>query len=325
MNRLADALARLLASGEPRAQSDLARSLECPPNELASAMAVLEEWGIGFESADPARLEQPLELLSTGQVQAELGPDSRLQIESLEVVGAIDSTNSELRRRGIPDTAARVLLAEYQTAGRGRRGRSWTAPYGSGLCLSVAWPFRSRDLEHFNGASLVLGVAVRRALTELGYGGIMLKWPNDLLCDKGKLAGMLVELEADGPWAVFGVGMNWRVDSDLMAAVDQPWVDLNRLTRGGSDPAVPSRNQLAGRVVHHVVAALGRFSHEGLTPFLEEWRQADALLGREVRVELGEGAVLGTAAGVDEDGTFLVATADGLSRVSGGEVKVRSV
>ena len=324
MNPLADSLARLLANGEPRAQSELTRSLGCPADELAAALAALKSWGIRLESADPVKLEQPMELLSRGRIQSGLGPDSRGQVESLEIVGAIDSTNSELRRRGIPVSGARVLLAEFQTAGRGRRGRSWTAPYGSGLCLSVAWPFRSRRLEQFNGASLALGVAVRRALTDLGYDDIRLKWPNDLLCDQGKLAGMLVELEADGPWAVFGIGMNWRVDGDLMGAVDQPWVDLNSLSRGGPDPAVPSRNQLAGRVVHRVVAALSRFSHDGLAPFLDEWRQADALLGREVRVELGDETVLGTAAGVDEEGSFMVATAEGLTRVSGGEVKVRS-
>lgn len=241
---------------------------------------------------------------------------------TLEVAWSLDSTNSELLRRPPPASSA-VLLAERQTAGRGRRGRAWISPLGAQVCLSVRRGFDG-GLARLGGLSLVAGVAVAEALRALGFGQVGLKWPNDLVAGDRKLAGLLVEGggEHAGPvHAVVGLGLNVRLPEAAAAAIDQPWTDLARLA---GTAALPPRNTIAAAVLAHLLPALETFDREGLAPFLPRYAALDALSGRPVRVLHGSAGVEGEAAGLASDGGLRVATVTGERIFHAGEVSVRT-
>jgi BirA family transcriptional regulator, biotin operon repressor / biotin---[acetyl-CoA-carboxylase] ligase len=234
---------------------------------------------------------------------------ARCRVETLD---AIDSTNSELLRRGGAADGV-LLLADAQHAGRGRRGRHWQSPSRSNLYLSYG--FRSaRPARDLGGLSLVAGIACATALRALGFPQVGLKWPNDLLARERKLGGLLVELNAG--LAVIGVGINLRMPADVVA-IDQPWIDLATL----GEP--PSRNAIASAVMQYLLPMLDEFERDGFTPFTVRWDASDALAGRRVRVLAGEHAHEGHARGVAADGALRVQLADGEHRFHSADVSLR--
>ncbi len=272
--------------------------------------------------AQPGRgyaLGAPLELLDAARLRAGLSPEAGALVHALEVAWSLDSTNSELLRRP-PASGVEVLLAERQSAGRGRLGRRWVSPLGGQVCLSVKRGFDG-GLARLGGLSLVAGVAVADALRSLGYPAVGLKWPNDLLANGRKLAGLLVEGggEHGGPvQAVVGIGIN--VDpGGMMEGVDQPWTDLACL---GDRP--PSRNAVAVAVLDALLPALDLFDRQGLAPFQPRYAALDVLAGQQVRVLDSGGGFEGVAMGLAPDGALRVDTGEGERRVYAGEVSVRA-
>ena len=218
-----------------------------------------------------------------------------------------------------------MLLAERQTGGRGRQGRSWASPLAANLYLSLQRRFEG-GLARLGGLSLVAGVAVAMALSDLGIDAVRLKWPNDLVVehdgDLRKLGGLLVEGggEHGGPArAVIGLGLNVRMPDATGQRIDQPWIDLAQLCAGGPPP----RNAVAAAVLARLLPALERFDREGLAPFLGDYAARDVLAGREIVVATGEHAVAGRALGLAADGGLRVQTADGERVFHAGEASVR--
>jgi BirA family biotin operon repressor/biotin-[acetyl-CoA-carboxylase] ligase len=280
--------------------------------------------GVEIE-AHPGRgyaLARPADLLDAGVLRASLPVPVAAGLDALEVAWSLDSTNSELLRRPAPAGTA-VLLAERQTAGRGRLGRAWDSPLGAQVCLSVRRGFDG-GLARLGGLSLVAGVAVAEALRALGFDAVGLKWPNDLVAGDRKLAGLLVEGggEHAGPvHAVIGIGINVRLPEAAARAIDQPWTDLARLGGG----ATPSRNAVAAAVLGSLLPALDAFDRDGLAPFLPRYAALDVLAGRPVRVLAGRDVVAGHAAGLAGDGGLRVRTDAGEDRTfHAGEVSVRA-
>lgn len=273
-------------------------------------------------------LARPLDLLDAGEIRSRLPRDGRALLHALEVAWSIDSTNAELLRRPGPDAGVDVLLAERQTGGRGRRGRTWTSPLAANLYLSLSRVYAG-GLVRLGGLSLVAGVAAAEALQAAGFPGVRLKWPNDLVVpdvDGGlrKLGGLLVEGggEHAGPVrAVVGLGLNVGMPAVAATGIDQPWVDLAALADGGP----PARNALAAMLLAHLLPALAAFDADGLAPFLGRYAACDALQGREVVVETGARAHAGTALGPGDDGALRVRTAGGERRFHAGEVSVRAL
>jgi BirA family biotin operon repressor/biotin-[acetyl-CoA-carboxylase] ligase len=265
------------------------------------------------------RLAQPLELLDLNAIRAQLSPRARESLAAIELFHELDSTNEYLRQRASGPSGT-VCLAERQTRGKGRRGRHWVSPYGANLYLSMLWRF-DRGVTSLGGLSLVAGIALVRALRELGITDAGLKWPNDVYLGNAKLAGILIEIagEAAGPCsAVIGLGVNVAMPESSGTQIDQSWTDLARAC-----PEPVSRNQLAGRVIEQLLLAVTEFTRAGLRPFLDEWQAHDLSYGQPVEVRLAEGAVCGTGAGIDDDGTFLLETPDGVRRFTSGEVSLR--
>lgn len=260
---------------------------------------------------------------SLAQLDAEaiigaLPSPARGMLGSLRVLDSVDSTNDALLRERDPLQNS-VLLANRQTAGRGRRGRVWQSPPDANLYLSVYRRF-DPPMSALGGLSLAVGVALVQALSGLGVSGLGLKWPNDLLRDGRKLGGILIESAGRslGPArAVIGIGLNVRMPAAI-TGIDQPWADLS-----GQLPAPLDRNRLAAALLAELLQALARFSESGLSPFLGCWRKHDALAGRPVRVIDGDRESPGVALGVADDGALLVEHAAGVRRHYSGEVSLR--
>ena len=313
-------LQRLIAG--PVSGDALARDAGLTRAAMWKRVQALREAGVEID-AQAGRgyaLRNPLELLRVEAIVDELPAHIRAGIATLDLAWSLDSTNSELLRRETPASGIAVLMAERQTGGRGRRGKTWASPLAAHLYLSVSRQF-SGGLARLGGLSLVAGVAAAEALHECGYPGVRLKWPNDLLVDERKLGGLLVEGggEHAGPVrAVVGLGINVRMPEAVAASIDQPWIDL-----AGLQEQAPSRNRVAAMLLAHLVPALDQFDGEGLAPFLARYARFDALVGRTVAVHLGAAVQSGIARGIAEDGALRV-DIEGVERLfHAGEVSVR--
>ncbi len=259
--------------------------------------------------------------LDRGAILAALGPAaSRLKIE---VADSVDSTSSELLRRAARQTVDRhVLLTEWQTAGRGRRGRAWTAVAGGSLTFSLGWRFE-QGAGFLAGLSLAVGVALCRALDAAGFKDIQLKWPNDLVHRHCKIGGILIEISGDalGPaLAVIGVGLNVRLPSTARRDIAQPVTDLFSIDR---DRAL-DRNRLLAFILAELTALLERYARDGFAPFVAEWQRRHALQKKPVRVLLPDGSVAaGDVVGVDASGALVLDQRGRRIRFVSGEVSLR--
>jgi BirA family transcriptional regulator, biotin operon repressor / biotin---[acetyl-CoA-carboxylase] ligase len=239
------------------------------------------------------------------------------QVE-VRVVEETGSTNADLMA-ALPALASPVLLlARHQTAGRGRAGRSWQSQAGQSLTFSLAWKFQ-RPLHALVGLPLAIGVALAETLASFGV-DVKLKWPNDVLLQGRKLAGVLIESAAaggSGSWAVIGIGINLDLDADSLARIERPAASLPWL-------AELDQNVLMAALLSTLAEALDRFEQQGLAAFTERWNQLHAHAGQAVII-LEDGRVLheGIGAGVDALGRFLLDTGDGRVAVMAGDVSLR--
>lgn len=320
---LAETLLTQLADGEFHSGPELGRASGCTRTAVWKAIQSLQNTGLDIYSVRGKgyRLAQPVELLQRDRILTGLHADIREAVQQLEMHHEIDSTNAYLMNVAKQsDASGHVCIAECQRAGRGRRGRQWVSPLGGNLYLSLLWRFHA-GATSLGGLSLAMAVAVIRALHDTGLDSAQLKWPNDVLVDGRKLAGILLEVagEASGPCAVVvGLGLNIRTPAAEMSSVDQPWIDLESAL-GKS----VSRNELTARLLNHLIRALIDFEQQGLIPFLADWMQWDALVGNEITLQLPAGELQGTARGVDENGALLLARNGQLQRYHNGEVSVR--
>ncbi len=243
----------------------------------------------------------------------------------LELADQLDSTSSELLRRAQRrDIHGAALAAEWQSAGRGRRGRAWSAVAGGSLTFSLGWRFE-QGAGFLAGLSLAVGVAVVRALEKEGLAGVELKWPNDLIHRHLKLGGILVELNGDalGPsTVVVGVGLNVRLPRELRRDIAQPVTDLTSVAGRGAPPI--DRNRLLARLITELAAALELYGKEGFAPFAVEWQHRHAYQGKPVKLLLPDGAaVTGKVAGVDASGALVLADGPRRARFLSGEISLR--
>jgi BirA family biotin operon repressor/biotin-[acetyl-CoA-carboxylase] ligase len=317
-----------LSDGQFHSGEDLAAALDVSRSAVWKAVKVLRELGATLHAVRNRgyRLAKSSEALDAAVIGSRISAGVRERLRSLDVVWSIGSTNTALLSRPFPPNGStEVMLAEYQTAGRGRRGRAWLAPPGGAICLSLSWTFRDVP-EDLGALGLVIGVCELRALRSLGLTEGRLKWPNDLLVNDRKLGGILIELraESDGPaCVVIGIGLNVALGAPLLAKVAETGIAaIDLVTAGLPEPA---RNTVAAALVDSCVRGLLDFERDGLRPFIEDWRSADALEGRMVDVKGAAGAVTrGLARGVDLHGALLVETLDqGLRKFVSGDVTVR--
>jgi len=320
-------LLRLLADGARHSGEELAAALSISRAAVWKRLQQLEEWGILLEATPGSgyRLESPLDLLDAAAIRAGLPAAARERLRNLEVHASLESTSDRLLAvNDLPAGRFDACLAEYQSAGRGRRGRQWIAPFASGLCLSVNWNYRDAPAT-LSALSLAAGVAARRALHRLGFSGLSLKWPNDIVHADGKVGGILIDLrgEAAGPaYFVVGIGINIRLPARVRERLRAEGVEALDLASLGQ---APKRTEAAAVLVAELTAALLEFGGRGMAAFADEWQEADALAGRPVRVLQGGLQFDGLARGVDGDGALMLETDGVRRRILSGEVSVREI
>lgn len=303
---------------------------ELAANRVASVarldrLALEDLSALGVVVSERAVLADDVELLSAAAVLSALEPATRDWLRELTVLAHVGSTNTMLLGRADTDgVAGRVLTAEVQTAGRGRRGRQWLSPFGRNLAVSIGFAV-DRPPAELGALSLVVGVAVRDALVEYGLEGIELKWPNDVLMHGRKLAGVLIELaQASRPaQVVVGIGANVGCRAMIAGRVDQIVADVAEQVER------PSRNRLLAGIVNHVVAASARFGAGGFAPFRRAWEAADRYRGASVTLTLPaakgpQDTVTGVASGVGPDGALRIETPRGVREFIAGEVSLKA-
>ncbi|MBD8881596.1 biotin--[acetyl-CoA-carboxylase] ligase [Rhodanobacter sp. 7MK24] len=324
----ADLLAEL-AAGEPRSGVELAAKAGVTRAAVWKQIQALRTRGVPIEAggAGGYRLPWPVQVLDAGRIRAALPAGVAEQLGALEVHWELDSTSSELQRRGSATPDLSMVMAETQSAGRGRRGRTWLSPPGLNIYLSCVKRFDT-GFAALSGLSLAIGVIVLRTLAALGVTGAGLKWPNDVLAATpdaapGKLAGILVELsgEYQGPCAaIIGVGLNLRLTDALRGQAGQPICDLATLAGG----AAPDRNRAAAALVAALADGLRQFEREGFAAFAEEYARHDLLHGQPLRLSGAGGERDGVGAGVDNRGALLLRLPDGeIQRIDSADVTVR--
>lgn len=269
------------------------------------------------------KLETPLTLLDRTQLLKRLGAAATMVRDRLHLLDEVDSTSRYLAGQvaAAPDINGATCIAESQSQGRGRRGRSWIATPYSNLLLSMAWRFPGGPAA-LAGLSLAAGVALLRALEEYGVPDVGLKWPNDVLWERRKLAGLLVDIqgEAAGPTRVIlGVGVNGHIHARDAGRIDQPWVDLRDITGETTD-----RNRLAALVIRELLGMFHLFADKGFTPFRRDWQKRHSIHGQRVRLIQGARELSGTVEGIDEHGGLIIRHARGRQVFHSGEVSVRA-
>lgn len=307
--------------------ADLARTFGVTRSAIWKAIGRLRDLGTPVDAVTNRgyRLALPTTPLDSASVLDLLPPPLRLTLRDGQCVGETDSTNAQLLARAAPAPGRfDFMTAEFQAAGRGRRGRSWLAPPGGAVCLSWSWSFEA--LSPAMGAlSLAIGVAALRALRSLGVQDVQLKWPNDLVTAGGKLGGILIEMrtEAGGPvHVVIGIGLNLALPGPLRATLADMGTAAADLSSLAAPP--PARAAVVAALLREGIGAAREFAVRGFSPFLGEYQAADALRDRPVSLQ-GSGPVQGgVARGVDADGALRVEHRGELHRIIAGEVSVRT-
>lgn len=327
MNKLAFPILAVLADGKFHSGEALAQRFGVTRATVYNAIQSAETLGITVFSVRGRgyRLPKPVTLLDAdGIMQAcgEYAPWFHVQ-----VLAQVDSTNRYLMQESARGVAhATCVAAQIQTAGRGRRGRNWVSQLGGSLTFSLLWRFQC-GAAGLSGLSLVVGLALVRALHDLGLTDVQLKWPNDLLVKHQgqwhKLGGILIELQGDmeGPSAaVIGIGLNLEIEPNMRLSIDQPVLGLNELHGESIDP-----NRLLGHCLSQLAVHLNQFAEHGFAYFQQAWTHYHAFHQQAVNLHLANGQVVpGKVLGVAEEGSLLVDTASGQQRFNAGEISVRS-
>ncbi|WNL38798.1 biotin--[acetyl-CoA-carboxylase] ligase [Halomonas sp. PAMB 3264] len=319
-------LMRLLSDGDVHSGEALGQALGVSRAAVWKQLKKLDAMGVELVAVKGRgyRLAQPLEPLDGKRVVSELPAEARHLLARLFVEDQLASSNEYLRARFDQGAGhGEVCLVELQTAGRGRRGRVWSTPWGQSLMLSLGWRFEA-GVASLEGLSLAVGVVVAQVLERHGVTP-KLKWPNDvLLSDKGgelgKLAGILIEVTGDaaGPCeAVIGMGMNLFLPQSLRETIDQPVAALF------DEVPTLSRNQLAAEVIAGLLAMLAGFEEHGFGIWRDEWNARHAYKGLGVRVIQGARESEAVAGDVDDSGNLWVNESGQTRRLSGGEISVR--
>ena len=307
----------------PASGAELARELGITRSAVWKRVESLRAAGVDVQARPGSgyALAAPLSLLDAEAITRGLSAPARAELADLDVLFETDSTNAVALREPAPLRGTHAWLAERQTAGRGRRGRTWSSPLAAHVYLSLSRRFDG-GLAALQGLSLAVGVCAADALHALGYARVGLKWPNDLVVDGCKLGGVLVEIggEAGGPLrVVIGLGLNVAMPPGAARDIDQPWCDLASLSS-----APPSRQAVCVALLDALLPMLARFERDGLAPFAAGWDRHDVLAGQRVRLQVGERVMEGVALGIAADGALRLRDATGVHHHHAGEASLRA-
>ncbi|MEB4677788.1 bifunctional biotin--[acetyl-CoA-carboxylase] ligase/biotin operon repressor BirA [Enterobacteriaceae bacterium G50] len=309
-------LIAILSDGEFHSGEQLGEKLGMSRAAINKHIQTLRDWGVDVFTV-PGKgysLPEPIQLLEEERIR------KQIEYGNVAVLPVIDSTNQYLLDRIHDLHSGDACVAEYQTAGRGRRGRKWFSPFGANLYLSMYWRLEQGPAAAI-GLSLVIGIVMAEVLQSLGADQVRVKWPNDLYLNDRKLAGILVELTGktgDAAQIVIGAGINLvmrHVENDV---INQGWINLQEA--GISI----DRNTLAVRLIKELRDSLRLFEQEGLTPYLSRWKRLDNFIDRPVKLIIGDKEIFGVSRGIDSQGALLLEQDGVIKPWVGGEISLRS-
>ncbi|UJL37064.1 bifunctional biotin--[acetyl-CoA-carboxylase] ligase/biotin operon repressor BirA [Pantoea agglomerans] len=310
-------LVDILSDGEFHSGEQLGETLGMSRAAINKHIQTLKSWGLDVYTVTGKgySLSAPIQLLDE---QAIL---SQVTQGNVSVIPVIDSTNQYLLERMHEMESGAACIAEYQQAGRGRRGRQWFSPFGANLYMSMYWRLEQGPAAAM-GLSLVIGIIMAETLRSLGANDVRVKWPNDIYLNDRKLAGILVELTGktgDAAQIVIGAGINLAMRTADASQINQGWINLQEAG------VTVNRNELAARLINSLREALPLFEQEGLTPFVARWAALDNFINRPVKLLIGEREVHGIARGVDSQGGLLLEQDGEIKAWVGGEISLRPV
>lgn len=308
-------LVALMSDGEFHSGEQLGEALGMSRAAINKHIQTLKSWGLDVYTVTGKgySLPGPIQLLDEEVIL------SHLHQPNLAVIPVIDSTNQYLLDRMDQLPSGYACIAEYQQAGRGRRGRKWFSPFGSNLYMSMYWRLEQGPAAAM-GLSLVIGIIMAEVIQSLGAADVRVKWPNDLYLKDRKLAGILVELTGktgDAAQIVIGAGVNLLMRSEGATEINQGWINLQE---AGVDI---DRNELAAKLINNLRQALPVFEQDGLTPFISRWEALDNFINRPVKLLIGDREVYGIARGIDKQGGLLLEQDGAIKSWVGGEISLR--
>jgi len=321
MKAIRETLIQKLVKGEFLSGQALGDELGVSRAAISKHIAALQDMGFDIFSVTGKgyRLAEPIELLSEEKIASHIEPSNI--VAKVEVHNVIDSTNSYLMRR-LPNqnTPGQVCIAEYQSAGRGRRGRQWISPFGSHIYMSMYWSLE-QGMSSAMGLSVVAALAVSDAIKTLYKTDVELKWPNDIYFKGVKLAGILIDLEGQAMepcHCVIGVGLNINMPAKSAELVDQPWTDLSSAIGVEID-----RNILAASIISALIKRLEVHSETGINTMVAQWHEHDVYFNKAVSLITGDKVRRGICRGINAQGALLLEVNGKVSPVYGGEVSLR--
>ena len=269
------------------------------------------------------RIVGGVDLLDGQAITGALAVAAKPHLSKINIFQTIDSTNTYARQLAEKNSVSGlVILAEQQTGGRGRRGKSWVSPFAANIYLSIVWDFE-QGAEALEGLSLAVGVAVRRALIAHGVQGVKLKWPNDIYVEQKKLGGILLEMIGDPAGhcsVVIGVGLNVSMPVSQASAIDQDWTDVATELQD----KLPARNKLAAELISEILPLLGTFQEQGFAAYRDEWQAADAFYGQPAVISTPKQSTAGIVKGVGINGALRLELDSGnIESFIGGELSLR--
>lgn len=309
-------LISILADGEFHSGEQLGERLGMSRAAINKHVQTLRDWGVDVFTV-PGKgysLPEPIQLLDEEIINQQISQGT------VAVLPVIDSTNQYLMDRISQLQSGDACVAEYQQAGRGRRGRKWFSPFGANLYLSMFWRLEQGPAAAI-GLSLVIGIVMAEVLRDLGAEQVRVKWPNDLYLQDRKLAGILVELTGktgDAAQIVIGAGINLAMRNVETDVINQGWINLQEAG------LTVDRNTLAVRLIAKLRAALVLFEQEGLSPYLSRWEKLDNFINRPVKLIIGDKEIFGISRGIDTQGALLLEQDGIIKPWVGGEISLRS-
>ncbi len=314
-------LIQQLADGKTHSGEALAQRAGISRAAIAKHISQLQQVGVDIFaiSGKGYRLAQPLMLLDLAQMKQWQTPGAA----DIWLQHLTDSTNTQLLKRlqdGQPMQKGQVIVAEAQSAGRGRRGNAWFSPFGSNLYFSMYWQLE-QGIQAAMGLSLVVGIAIAELLEQQYQCKLQLKWPNDLFAGNKKLGGILVELAGQTHAqcdVVIGIGLNILMPAGSAQSISQAFTDLT------AELDMPiDRNRLIPQLQHQLTLTLQRFEQTGFAGFVEAFNCRNLFAGMPVQLTGGAQPNIGICQGVDSQGGLVLLQHDGLRSFFGGELSLR--
>jgi len=317
-------LLKIISDGNFHSGEALAVKLGVSRAAIWKSIKSLQKNGLEV-SAIPGKgycLDNKFEPLLANEIQSMISRRAQKCCKDINVVLEIKSTNSyfldQLNQKKLIHGS--VLLAEYQSDGRGRRNKKWLSPITSGICFSLGWRFEVMPI-NLGLLSLYMGLAIARALKSLGLKGIGLKWPNDVLVMNHKIGGILLDIrgESAGPLdVVIGVGVNYKLPKKEIVNIDQSIIDISNASK-----KYLSRNMIAASLISNIFEILNDLVIGSNSNLIKEWREYDCFFDQEAKLILANEEITGTLKGINDQGALLISVNGRLLSYNSGEVSLR--